>query len=109
MVPATTGDDGTGAFLMYLFVSGARHRSIRAVGAVRKLCESQRAGRDTLNMVDIYRNPMAARENHIVGVPALVKLAPLPKGLIVGDMTDTVRVAAGLGLPASLHADCDAP
>lgn len=109
MVPATKGDDVTGGFLLYLFVSGATPRSMRAVGAVRKLCESRLAGRYTLNVIDIYRDPVAVRENQIVAAPTLVKLAPLPKQMFVGDMTDTVRLAAGLGLPASPHTSCIAP
>ncbi len=80
-----------------LFVSGATPRSMRAVAVVRKLCEASAEGY-SLEVVDIYLNPEAARENQIVALPTLVKLAPIPRRMFVGDMSDTAPLVAGLGL-----------
>ncbi len=97
---ATLADDGDGSgdIQLRLFVSGATPRSMRAVAAVRKLCEARLPGHYTLDVIDIYRDPVAARENQIVAVPTLVKLAPTPKRFFIGDMTDTGPLASGLGL-----------
>ena len=81
-----------------LFVSGATPRSMRAIATVRKLCEARLTGGYSLEVIDIFRNPGAARENQIVALPTLLKLAPVPKRLFVGDMSDTSPLAAGLGL-----------
>jgi circadian clock protein KaiB len=81
-----------------LFVSGATPRSMRAIAAVRKLCETAAAEGYSLEVVDIYLNPAAARENQIVALPTLLKLAPVPKRMFIGDMSDTAPLAAGLGL-----------
>ncbi len=82
-----------------LFVSGATGRSMRAIAVVRKLCETAAAEGYTLEVIDIYQNPTAARENQIVALPTLLKLAPVPKRMFIGDMSDTAPLVAGLGLP----------
>lgn len=97
MTPGSEGD-GIGSFDLRLFVSGATPRSMRAVAAVRRLCEASLAGRYTLEVIDIYQNPIAVRQYQIVAVPALVKLAPPPRRIFIGDMADTGPLAAGLGL-----------
>ncbi len=82
-----------------LFVSGATPRSMRAIAAVRKLCETAAAEGYTLEVNDIYQNPASARENQIVALPTLLKLAPVPKRMFIGDVADVAPLAAGLGLP----------
>lgn len=85
-------------FRLRLLVSGATPRSMRAVATVRKLCEAKLAGRYSLDVVDIYRNPASAREHQIIALPSLLRLAPVPKRLFIGDMSDGAPLAAGLGL-----------
>jgi circadian clock protein KaiB len=85
-------------FRLLLFVSGATPRSMRAVATVRKLCEKFLGGQYQLDVVDAFRDPVAARDNQIVALPTLLKLAPTPKRLFVGDMSDLTPLAAGLGL-----------
>ncbi|ARN81445.1 circadian clock KaiB family protein [Methylocystis bryophila] len=79
-----------------LFISGATAGSMRAVSAVRRLCEERLAGRFSLEVTDIYQEPEAARRYQLVALPALVKLAPAPKRLFIGNMTETGRLVAEL-------------
>ncbi len=90
--------DSSAEFQFRLFVSGATPRSLRAVSAVRKLCETKLAGRFSLEVVDVYKEPAAARRHQIVALPTLLKLAPDPRRLFVGDMSNLRPLAAGLGL-----------
>lgn len=69
-----------------LFVSGATPRSLRVIAAVRRMCEATVAGRYSLEVIDIYRNPDATREDQIVAAPTLLRLAPAPRRLFIGDM-----------------------
>lgn len=104
MTPAQNDDDALLAPMqLRLFVSGAGPRSLRAVATVRRLCEAALPGRYTLEVIDIYRDPLAARAHQIVAVPTLIKAAPVPRRLFIGDMSDAAALAAGLGLsgPAS--------
>ncbi len=98
MSAAFDDEQSPDAFRLRLFVSGATPRSMRAIATVRKLCEAKLTGRYSLEVVDIYRNPAAAREHQIVALPTLLKLAPVPKRLFIGDMSDSAPLAAGLGL-----------
>jgi len=91
-------DERGGEYRLLLFVSGATPRSLRAVAVVRRLCERNLSGRYTLDVIDAFRNPVAARDHQVVALPSLLRLMPTPKLLFVGDMSDPGRLAAGLGL-----------
>jgi len=99
---ATSDEDFSGLpeYQLRLFVSGATRRSLQAVATVRTVCEAALAGRYSLEVIDIYRDPLSARENQVFAVPTLLKLAPSPKRMFVGDMSDTAPLFAGLGLIA---------
>jgi circadian clock protein KaiB len=71
---------------------------MRAIAVVRKLCEAAAAEGYSLEVIDIYRDPAAAKANQIVALPTLLKIAPVPKRMFIGDMSDTAPLAAGLGL-----------
>lgn len=98
MAVAGDGSADSPALTLQLFISGATQRSLRAVAAVRRLCDAALPGAYSLNVVDIYRDPAAARQHQIFAVPTLVRTAPLPKRLFVGDVSDIGSLAAGLGL-----------
>lgn len=98
MDTAATRAEDTVEFQFRLFVSGATPRSTRAISAVRKLCEISLAGRASLVVVDIYREPQEARKYQIVALPTLLKLSPAPKRLFIGDMSDIRPLSAELGL-----------
>jgi circadian clock protein KaiB len=78
---------------------------MRAIAVVRKLCETAAAEGYTLEVVDIYQDPVAARDNQIVALPTLVKMAPVPKRMFIGDMSDVGPLEAGLGLTGDHEQD----
>lgn len=97
-----TGDPDTGSEYQFrLFVSGTTPRSLRAVSVVRGLCEEFLAGRYTLEITDVFDCPEAAKAEQVVAVPTLIMKAPVPRQIFVGDMSDTARLLAGLGLTNS--------
>jgi circadian clock protein KaiB len=83
-----------------LYVTGATARSLRAIANVKAICEEYLKGRYHLEVVDIYRKPALLRRDQIVAVPTLVKKLPVPLRLLVGDLSRTEQVLAGLGLVA---------
>jgi circadian clock protein KaiB len=101
MTTRTSKRESSGEIQLRLFVSGATPRSMRTVAAVRKVCEANLSGRYSLDVIDIYRDPLAARENQIVAIPTLLKMAPVPKRMFIGDLTNTAPLVAGLGLSAA--------
>jgi circadian clock protein KaiB len=87
-------------YKLTLFVSGASDLSARAIGNARRLCETHLPGRYELSVVDVNADPAALLSSRVVAVPTLVKSWPLPKRMLVGDLSHTEKVISALDLPA---------
>ncbi len=81
-----------------LFVTGASRLSARAVGDIRTLCETYLYGRYQLHVVDVHRNPELVSSRGVLASPTLFKDFPLPKRVLVGDLSDTSRVLRALDI-----------
>jgi circadian clock protein KaiB len=88
----------TGPHLLRLYVAGSSPRSLRAVQNVKRVCESELAGRYNLEVVDIYKEPHRAKEDQIVAIPTLIKQAPGLVRRMIGDLSETAVLRYGLGL-----------
>jgi len=87
-----------GTFELRLFVAGSSPASLRAISNLREILERELPGRYELDIIDIHQQPELAQEENITAVPVMVKKIPLPRRLLVGDMSDTSKVLRGLGL-----------
>ena len=87
-----------GDYVLRLFVTGHTEKSARAVRNVTRLCEQHLRGHYDLEVVDLYQQPELAAEHQLVAAPTLVKTLPLPLRKLIGDMSDSGRVLAGLGI-----------
>ena len=85
-------------YLLRLYVAGLTPNSRRAIENVEKLCAEHLQGRFELEIIDIYQQPIFAKEGQIVAAPTLVKELPLPLRKFVGDMSQTERILLGLDL-----------
>lgn len=85
-------------YVLRLYVSGMTLNSLRAIDNVRKICADYLEGRYHLEIIDIYQQPAIAKAGQIVVVPTLVKELPLPLRKFIGDMTQTDKILACLGL-----------
>jgi circadian clock protein KaiB len=88
-------------YSLTLYVTGMSQRSTDAVALVKSLCEEILAGHYDLDVIDIYRDPAAARDSQIVAAPTLVRTQPLPVRRLVGNLSDRARVLMGLELAPS--------
>ena len=84
-------------YILRLYVTGSSHRSLQAVYNLKKLCEEYLPDYD-LEVIDIYKDPSAAREEQIIAAPTLVKKLPRPIRKFVGDMSNTQKILVGLDL-----------
>lgn len=87
-----------GSYVLRLYITGATPQSLRAVANIKRICEERLHGAYRLEVVDLYQQPELAGEADIVAAPTLIKHRPLPVRRILGDMSRTDRVLAGLGL-----------
>ena len=89
-------DTDKGNYVLRLYVSGMTPNSLRAVENVRKICAEHLEGRYQLEIIDIYQQPIFAKEGQIVAAPTLVKELPPPLRKFIGDMSQTERILLGL-------------
>jgi circadian clock protein KaiB len=81
-----------------LYVTGRSPSCLRAIENLRLACEQHLAGRHRIEVVDLLENPSRAADDQILAVPTLVRQYPPPIRKIVGDLSDTDRLLAGLQL-----------
>jgi circadian clock protein KaiB len=79
-------------------------RSLRAIEAVRAICNEHLDGWHELEIIDVYQQPGRISEDQVVAIPTLVKYQPAPRRWIVGDMSDRRRLLDGLGLHPEITA-----
>jgi len=85
-------------YILRLYVTGSTGRSLRAVHNLKKLCEEYLSDDYDLEVIDIYKDPAAAREAQIIAAPTLVKKLPQPIRRLVGDLSNTQKVLIGLDI-----------
>src|SRR5688572_20693022 len=88
-------------YFLRLFLTGMTPRSVQALANIRELCEEHLQGRYDLDVIDMYQHPGMARDEQIVAAPTLVKKLPAPVRRLVGNLSDTPRVLAGLNIACS--------
>jgi circadian clock protein KaiB len=88
------------SWVLRLYVAGATPRAIAALENLKKICEEHLAGKYTIEVIDLLRNPKLASGDQILALPTLVRKLPVPVRKIIGDLSDTERVLVGLDLRA---------
>jgi circadian clock protein KaiB len=91
-------DTNEGRYVLRLYVSGMTPNSRKAIENTKKLCEEHLKGRYELEIIDIYQQPIFAKEGQIIAAPTLVKELPPPLRKFIGDMSQTERILLGLDL-----------
>jgi circadian clock protein KaiB len=84
--------------LLRLYVAGATDRSRQAILRARQLCETEFNGNCELEVIDVYQQPILARDGQIVATPTLVKELPRPVRRFIGDLANTTGLFVGLDL-----------
>ena len=87
-----------GKYVLRLYVAGASDRSRQAVLRARQLCEAELNGNFDLEVIDVYQQPILARDGQIVATPTLVREFPRPVRRLIGDLTNTSALFVGLDL-----------
>lgn len=88
----------TGKYILRLYVAGASERSRRAVLRTRQLCETELKGNCELEVIDVYQQPILARDGQIIATPTLVREFPRPVRRLIGNLTNVANLFVGLDL-----------
>lgn len=85
-------------YILRLYVTGSTSRSLKAIANLKRLCDEYLPGAYDLQIIDIYKNPDAAREAQIIAAPTLIKRLPAPLRRFVGDLSNTEQLLIGLDI-----------
>jgi circadian clock protein KaiB len=88
----------TGKYVLRLYVAGATDRSRQAILRARELCEAELNGNFELEVIDVYQQPILARDGQIVATPTLVREFPRPVRRLIGNLANTAGLFVGLDL-----------
>ena len=98
------GTRRTGKYVLRLYVAGATDRSQQAVLRARQLCETELKGHYDLEVIDVYQQPILARDGQIVATPTLVRDFPRPVRRLIGNLSNAPHLFVGLDLDTKSRA-----
>ena len=81
-----------------LYVAGTSQKALTAFKNLKVICEQHLAGKYTIEVIDLLKNPTLAKGDQILAIPTLVRKLPVPVRKIIGDLSNTERVLVGLDL-----------
>ena len=90
--------EGSERYVLRLYIAGTTRASSESVATLRAICEQHLSGRYELAVVDVFQQPVLAKDEQIIAVPTLIKRLPSPLRRIVGDLSNEQRVLVGLDL-----------
>jgi circadian clock protein KaiB len=85
-------------YILRLYVAGMGPKSMQAIDNIKRILEEYLPDRYQLDIIDIYQNPIFAKDGQIVAAPTLIKELPPPLRKLIGSMSDTKRVLVGMDL-----------
>jgi len=99
----------TERYELRLYIAGTTPASSKSVENLRAICEEHLKGRYELMVIDVFQQPVLAKDEQIIAVPTLIKKLPAPIRRIVGDLSNEHRVLVGLDLKPKEHGQARAP
>ncbi|MGA2582708.1 MAG: circadian clock KaiB family protein [Tepidisphaeraceae bacterium] len=93
------GKGNRGHYQLRLFMAGDGPNSRQALVNLRQLCQEHLKGRCTIEIIDVVKNFRAALKDNILITPALILVAPLPKVVVLGNLSDRQKLLLALRLP----------
>jgi circadian clock protein KaiB len=85
-------------YVLRLYVAGMSPRSLEAIENIKRICDENMPGRYELEVVDLYQQPIFAKDGQIVAAPTLIKELPPPLKKLVGNLSNTEKTLVGLDL-----------
>ncbi|MDO9116330.1 MAG: circadian clock KaiB family protein [Nitrospira sp.] len=93
-----TAPAGENTYVFQLFVAGNESNSTQARDNLARLCKEHLTGRHKITIVDVLKDAATAYTHHVLVTPTLILIKPLPKVLLLGNLSDTRHVLAALRL-----------
>ncbi len=81
-----------------LFVAGDSPRAREAAANLARACAELADGEARIETVDILLDPGAADEFRVLTTPTVVRVSPMPRRRVTGDLRDVNQVLSALAL-----------
>jgi circadian clock protein KaiB len=81
-----------------LYIAGYTVKAVAALSNLQQICEERLAGKYSIQVIDLLRNPALGRGDQILAIPTLVRRLPNPVKKIIGDLSNAQRVLVGLDI-----------
>ncbi|HEX2682454.1 MAG TPA: circadian clock KaiB family protein [Ferruginibacter sp.] len=81
-----------------LYIAGQTPKSVAALKNINKYCKEHMAGKYTIEVIDLLKNPQLAEGDQIFAIPTLVRKVPEPIRRIIGDLSNEEKVLVGLNI-----------
>lgn len=85
-------------YKLCLYIAGKTQKSNRAIENLKKYCEEELKDRYAVEIIDLLEHPHLAEGEQIIAVPTLIKKLPAPVRVLIGDLSDKIKVLVGLNL-----------
>lgn len=95
---ALTAEKKGEKYVLRLYVAGINPKSRKAIENLREILEENLKDQYELEIIDIYQQPIFAKEGQIVAAPTLIKELPPPIRRFVGDLSNKDRILLGLDI-----------
>jgi circadian clock protein KaiB len=81
-----------------LYIASGTPNSVLALNNLRAIIDEYLAGCHNLEVIDVLKEPSRAIVDGVLVTPTLVKVSPLPKVSIIGNLGDKDKVLYALNL-----------
>ena len=81
-----------------LYVADQTPKSKLAFVNLKRICEEHLRANFRIKVIDLLEKPHLAKQDQILVVPTLIRIMPEPVRTIIGDLSNTERALAVLGL-----------
>jgi circadian clock protein KaiB len=98
VAPGSNGSDSGGRLRLRLFVAGDEPNSRQARQNLDLLCEEHLDGQADVEVIDVLKDFRAAVAERVLVTPALIVGTPPSRVVVLGNLSDTARVLAALGV-----------
>ena len=76
-------------------------KSSRTLKNLKEVCERDFPGEYTIEIVDLSKNPGAARQDNVIALPAVVRMLPAPIRKFIGTLSGDKGVLTHVDLTAN--------
>jgi circadian clock protein KaiB len=81
---------------LVVYVTNGSAKGQQAIENLRRACEEHLAGRYSIEVVDVLKDPRRAAADQILAAPTVVRRLPAPIRKLVGVLTDADRLLIAL-------------